>query len=74
MYYIDDMANTIETKLFANDGNAVELYIMNNGKHAVRMYDTDADKTVGITIYPSPARAKAGFDEMVAKIVKAGGC
>jgi hypothetical protein len=42
----------IETKLFPLDGTLVELYIMNNGKPAVRLADTDAGKTVGITIYP----------------------
>lgn len=64
----------IETKQFENDGVLVELYLMNDGKPAVRLADSDAGKTVGITIYPSQDRAKAGFDEMVTEIIKTGGC
>lgn len=63
---------TLEIKTFENDGTAVELYIMNDSKPAVRVFDTDADKTVGITIYPSMDRAKAAFDEMVAKMIAHG--
>ena len=64
----------IETKLFENDGTLVELYVMNNSKHAVRLADTDAGKTVGVTIYPTPEKARAGFDGLVAKLAEVGGC
>jgi hypothetical protein len=64
----------IETKHFENDGTLVELYIMNNGKPAVRLVDSDAGKTVGITIYPTPEKARAGFDGLVAKLAEVGGC
>lgn len=65
---------TLEIKAFENDGTAVELYFMNDSKPAVRIFDTDADKTVGITIYPSLDRAKMAFDEMIAKMIKTGAC
>lgn len=65
---------TLEIKTFENDGTAVEFYIMNDSKPAVRVFDTDADKTVGITIYPSLDRAKAGFDKMVAEMIAVGAC
>ena len=64
----------LETKHFELDGTLVELYIMNNGKPAVRLADSDAGKTVGITIYPSADKAKAGFDSLVAKLAEVGGC
>lgn len=65
----------IETKLFENDGTLIELYIMNNGKPAVRMSDVDMpSEFIGITIYPSPEKARSGFDALVAKLAEVGGC
>ena len=64
----------VETKQFENDGVLVEFYLMNDGKPAVRVSDSDAQATVGITIYPSQDRAKIGFDEMVSKMIAHGAC
>lgn len=64
----------LETKVFENDGVMVELYLMNDGKPAVRVSDIPTSETIGITIFPSQDRAKSGFDAFVAKTIAHGGC
>ena len=64
----------IASWFFQSNGVLVELYTINSGKFAVRMSDSDAGETVSITIYPSEARAKAGYEDLLQKTIAAGGC
>lgn len=62
------MVNVIKSKVFPEDGLSVELYVMNDGRHAVRMFDMDAQEVVGITIYPTPERADAAYEAVLTRV------
>ena len=68
----------LETKVYPLDGLKIELYDLKpTPKLGVRMYDTDADKTIWVRLFPvelpdARQRAYKYFDELVRKCNLAG--